>query len=226
MDKTILDLSRQKIEYADLGQHPARATRRRCCSSPSPATTRTSSPHRLDRLTELWARQRPRLPHAARGHARPAGGAAQGAQGQPRPADGQLGRHPPAAGVRRGHRRRPEHLARVHRSASARCSTGTASRPASTATPRWAACTSGRSSTSPSPAQVAAHAGGRGRGQGPGPRVRRGQLQRARRRPGAQRVQPRASSATTSTRRCARSRALFDPRRRDEPRQDRRRARR
>ena len=56
MDRTILDLSRQKIEYADARPDPARATRRRCCSSPSPATTQDELVAALDRLTALWER--------------------------------------------------------------------------------------------------------------------------------------------------------------------------
>ncbi len=54
MDRTILDLARKKIEYASRAPS-SKATRRRCCSCPSPATTRRSC-RPVDRLAALWKR--------------------------------------------------------------------------------------------------------------------------------------------------------------------------
>ena len=63
--------------------------------------------------------------HPARRFGKPAGRAAEGAQVQPRPADGCLGRHAEAVGLRRGHRGRPGSARRVH-DGSRSSSTGTA----------------------------------------------------------------------------------------------------
>ena len=148
MDRTILDLSRQRLEYAALG--------RRSQGDPDAllfvtffGDTEAEAAAGLDRLAAIWRRGGHGY-HMLRALT-PAqqAGAAQGPLGQPRAADGRQHRHPPAARLHRGHRGRPGRPARLHRSASRRSSTGTACAPGSTGTARSAACTSAPSSTSP-----------------------------------------------------------------------------
>ena len=55
IDRTILALSRAKLEYRKLSDR-WRATRARCCSSASPATREDEVRDKLDKLTRAWER--------------------------------------------------------------------------------------------------------------------------------------------------------------------------
>ena len=89
----------------------------------SPATTRTRSRDKLDALTRAWERNGHGY-HTLRAEtAGRAGRADQGAQGRARPADGRQRRAPAAGRVRRGHRRRARAPGRVRGAVPRRSST-------------------------------------------------------------------------------------------------------
>ena len=70
MDRTILDLSRSKIEYADLGTILSRRPRGLLFVSFS-GDDESELLGQLDRLTALWTQARPRLPHPSGRDAQP-----------------------------------------------------------------------------------------------------------------------------------------------------------
>ncbi len=168
----------------------------------------------------LVAQAQARLPHPPRGDGRAAVGAAEGPQVQPRPADGRVGGDAPAARVRRGHGGAAGAPRGVHRSFPGRARAARADRGLLRARvgglPARAAL---RRRHRPGAGRGDARRGDRG--EGPGRGVRRRQLQRARRRAGAQRVQP-LDLRRRPLRGDARGEGALRPGERDEPRQDRR----
>ena len=188
MDRTILELSRSKLEYRRLSE------------------TLEGDPEALLFVTFFGdthgggaraarppggglAPPRPRLPHAARRDAGRAGGAHQGAQGGPRAADGGEHRRAPAARLRRGHRggaRAPRRLRRpLPRSSTATaCTAGF-----------YGHCSVGCLHIRPfvdltEPGGIETMQRRRRGDRRPRGRLRRRELERARRRPRSQRVQP------------------------------------
>ena len=224
MDRTILELARTEDRVPASCRRYWPATRARCCSSPSSGTPRRRRPPASTGWTALWQAAPARLHTLRAMAAADQARAAKVRAGGPGPADG--GQRPgPAARSPSSRTPRstrpcsadiPERFARGARAPRA-------ARGLLRPLPRSAACTSAPSWTSPSPATGADDARGRRGGPRPGARVRRRQLQRARRRPGPQRVQ-RPCSATTLYEAMREVKRLFDPRQPDEPRQDRRRA--
>ena len=113
LDRTILELSRRKIEYASLGSI-LHGDPEALLFVTFFGDTQAEAVAGLDRLDGRLAGARPRLPHAPGGGRGRAGRAAEGPRGWPRPAHGGEHRYPQAAGLCRGHRRGTGQAGVVH----------------------------------------------------------------------------------------------------------------
>ena len=164
---------------------------------------------------------RPRLPHAGRGDRRRAGRADQGAQGRARAADGRQPRRAPPGRVRRGHRGRARAAQRLrHPLPEVLDRHGLE---AGLLRPLLGRLPARPPVRRPQRSRRGRDDGGRRRGdRRPGGGVRRRELQRARRRPRAQRLQP-ARVRRRPLRGVPQGQGALRPRRPPEPGRDGRR---
>ena len=126
IDRTILGLSRSKLEYRRLADR-LEGDPEALLFVAFAGDTDDEVRDKLDQLARAWAEHGHGYHIAARRDRRRAGRADQGPQGRARPADGrQRGPHA-AGGVRRGHGGRARAARRVRRARSARSSTATGS---------------------------------------------------------------------------------------------------